>query len=118
MPSVRSSRFKFAAQAVAQSGVERGERLVEQQHARPRRDRAGKRHALALAARELIDAAMFEPFDAGQRHQLGDARLALAVGDAADLQAVADIVGHIHVGKQRIGLKHHADIAPSRSARG
>ena len=31
---------------------------------------------------------------------------------AADLQAIADIVGHAHVGKQRIGLEHHADIAP------
>ena len=31
---------EFAAQPVAQSRVERGQRLVEQQHAWPRRDRA------------------------------------------------------------------------------
>ena len=38
--------------------------------------------------------------------------LALGAVDAADFQAVADIVGDVHVGKQRIGLEHHADIAP------
>ena len=55
---------------------------------------------------------MFEPFDARQFHQFGDAPFALAVGNAADFQAVADIVADIHIGKQRVGLKHHADIAP------
>ena len=34
--------------------VERAERLVEQQHPRLDRERAGERHALALAAGELV----------------------------------------------------------------
>ena len=46
-----------AAQPVAQLGpharVEGAERLVEEQDARLRGERAGERHALALAAREL-----------------------------------------------------------------
>ena len=112
MPRVRRRRFNSPRKPVAQGGIERGERLVEQQHARPRRDGAGERHALALAARKLIDAAMLKPLDAGERDQFGDARLALGVRDAADFQAVADIVGDVHVGKQRVGLEHHADIAP------
>ena len=41
------------AQLGAHLGVERAERLVEQQHARLDRQRAGERHALALAAGEL-----------------------------------------------------------------
>jgi hypothetical protein len=42
-----------AAQFLAHLGVERAERLVEQQHARLDRQRAGQRHALALAAGKL-----------------------------------------------------------------
>jgi hypothetical protein len=42
-----------AAQFLAHLGVERAERLVEQQHARLDGQRAGQRHALPLAAREL-----------------------------------------------------------------
>ena len=42
-----------AAQLLAHLGVERAERLVEQQHARLDGQRAGERDALALAAGEL-----------------------------------------------------------------
>ena len=42
------------ADAVAQPVVEARERLVHQHHARPRRQRAGQRHALLLAARQLV----------------------------------------------------------------
>src|SRR4051794_37952364 len=41
------------AQLLADAGVERAERLVEQQHARLDRERTGERHPLALATREL-----------------------------------------------------------------
>ena len=58
---------ELAAQPLAQGGVERGQRLVEQQHARPRRDRARQRDALALAAGELVDAAVLQALDAGER---------------------------------------------------
>ena len=45
------------AQLGADGGVERAERLVEQQHLRLDGERAGERHPLALAARELVRAA-------------------------------------------------------------
>ena len=52
-----------AAQPLAQLGadlrVERAERLVEQQHPRLDRQRAGERHALALAAGELVRVALW-----------------------------------------------------------
>ncbi len=49
---------EFAAQAIAERGVERGQRLVEQQDTRTDRHRARQRNALALTAGELIDAAI------------------------------------------------------------
>ena len=45
---------QFEPHLVAQFGIERRERLVEQQHLRPLDQRAGQRHALALAARHLV----------------------------------------------------------------
>ena len=45
-------------QLLAQAQVERAERLVEQQRARPVDERAGERHALLLAAGELAGLAL------------------------------------------------------------
>ena len=59
-------RVDLDAQHVAQLGVERGQRLVEQQHARLGRERAGQGHALLLPARELIDTTMAQLADVAQ----------------------------------------------------
>ena len=48
----------LAAQLVADARVERRERLVEQQHGRLDRQRAGDRDALLLAAGELVRVAV------------------------------------------------------------
>ena len=61
------------AQLLAHGRVERAERLVEQQHARLDRERAGERHALALAARELRGIAIGEAVELHEREQLVDA---------------------------------------------
>ena len=53
---VHQLELRFLAQLL----VERAERLVEQQHLRPLGDRAGQRHALALAAGELVRLALGE----------------------------------------------------------
>src|SRR6202040_4436718 len=111
-PQSSQQPVEFAAQAVAQGGVERGERLVEKKHTWPHRDRAGKRYALPLPARKLIDAAVFQAFDTGERHQFGYSCAALGAAKAADFQTVSDVFREIHVGKQRIRLEYHADIAP------
>ncbi len=47
-------RADLLAQRHADLGVERRERLVEQQHLRLDGERAGERHALLLAAGELV----------------------------------------------------------------
>ena len=64
---------QFELRALAQLLVERGQRLVEQQHLRPARQRARQRHALLLAAGELIRLALLHAVELDQRHHLGDA---------------------------------------------
>ena len=62
------------AQLRADLRVEGAERLVEQQHARLDRERAGERHALALAARELARVALVVAGEPDDAEQLVDAR--------------------------------------------
>ena len=66
---------ELAAQSFAQRRVERGQRLVEQQHARAHRHSTRQSHALALPAGKLVNAAMLQAFDASERHQFGNPRL-------------------------------------------
>ena len=61
------------AQLLAHAGVERAERLVEQQHLRLDGERAGERHPLALAARELVRVALAEVREPDEVQQLLDA---------------------------------------------
>ena len=65
------------AQLLADACVERAERLVEQEHARLDRERAGQRHALTLAARELGRVALGEPVELDELEQLVHAPLDL-----------------------------------------
>ena len=51
---------QFDLHLLAQLLVERAQRFVEQQHLRPLDQRARQRHALALAARQLIAAPLAE----------------------------------------------------------
>ena len=64
------SRRSHVAQLLADLGVERAERLVEQQHLRLDRQRAGQRHPLALAAGELRRVAVRELLEVHELEQL------------------------------------------------
>ena len=75
------------------------------------RERAGERDALLLAARQLIGIALGELRQLDHRQHLVDARLELGRRPARDLEAEADVGGDRHVGKQGVGLEHHADRA-------
>ena len=104
-----------AAQILADLGVERAERLVQQQDARLHRQRAGQRHALPLPAGELRRIAFAQGPELHQIEQLlhppRDLRLGRAGAALAHGQPEADIVGHRHVAEQRILLEHEADAA-------
>jgi hypothetical protein len=60
-------------QLLAHLGVERAERLIQQQDARLDCQRAGKRDPLALAARQLRRVAILEPGELHKLKQLIDA---------------------------------------------
>ncbi len=99
--------------------VERGDRLVEHQHPRLERERAGDADALALAAGELVRVPVavlgVEP---DELEQLGDARLALLVvlPQPVHLQRLADDVVDRHLRVQRgVGvLEDDLQLAPHR----
>ena len=112
MPSAFCSALQLFLHVLAQLQVERAERLVEQQHLGLVDQRAGERHALALAAGKLARPARAV---AGQPHQLerllgGLAPLGLA--DALDHQPVGDVVEHVQMREQRIVLEDGVDVAP------
>ena len=96
----------LAAQLGAHLGIERGQRLVEQQQARPGRQRTGQGHALLLAARQLGRVALGLRAQAHQGQHLGHtlARLRRRL----PVQPEGHVLRGREIGKQRIALEHHA----------
>ena len=97
------------AQLLAHGRVERAERLVEQQHAGLDGERAGQRHALPLAARELGGIAVGEAVELHEREQLVDALADLGLGPLADLEAEGDVAAHGEVLEGGVVLEDEAD---------
>ena len=77
MPTRLLDVLELDLHLLAQLEVERAQRLVEQQHARPVDERARQGDALALAARELARLAPRELAEAHERERLGGALAAL-----------------------------------------
>ena len=77
-PELGLERLELDLEVLAQLRVQRAERLVEQQHARPQHQRARERDALLLAARQLVGLA---PRELGHVDQLE--RLAHPLGALA-----------------------------------
>ena len=92
--------------------VQRAERFVEQQHAGPVDQRPGQRDALALAAGQLRRGAAAMVGQAHHRQRLLRGPAALCLGHAGDLEAIGDVVDHVHVGEQGIILEHRVDVSP------
>ena len=99
------------AQLLAHGRVERAERLVEQQHAGLDRERAGERHALALATGELRGIALGEAAQLHEREQLLDTLADLGLRALADLEAEGDVACDGHVLERGVVLEHEADAA-------
>ena len=67
MPTDVLQPHQLELHGLAQLGVERRQRLVQQQHPRPLDQGAGQSHALALAAGQLVRHAVGEPLHLDQR---------------------------------------------------
>ncbi len=101
-------------QVVADLGVERAERLVEQQHLRLDGERPRERHPLALAARQLRRVALLVAGQADDLQQLVDAPVDLGLRPPADRRAEADVVAHVEVLERGVVLEDEADLARLR----
>ncbi len=78
MPSFALDLADLLAQRHADLGVERRQRLVEQQQLGLGRQRPGERHALLLAAGELVGIAVAELLQLDERQHLGLTRASIS----------------------------------------
>ncbi len=102
--------YHVFAHAAAQIQVQRVEGFVQQYQGRIGRKRPGQRHALLLAARQLVGKALVQ---AGQARELEYfPRAPIAARPAG--QSIADIAHHGQMRKQGAFLRHIADAAPFR----
>ena len=86
-------RLQLDLHLLAQLEVERAQRLVQQQHARPVDQRARQRHALALAARQLVRLAAAEAAERHHlQHLLGRAPGAPASGTLRIIRPIGDVL--------------------------
>ena len=99
---------------LAELEVERPQRLVQQQHLGAVDDRPGERDPLALAARQLRRLAVAVAASCTIASASGDTLGALAPGDAAHAQPVADVVGDSHVREERVVLEDGVDLPGER----
>lgn len=88
--------------------VERGERLVHDEHARL--DRQGAREAgpLLHPAGQLVRIGVLEPFQADHADELLNARCRVPAGHPPDGQAVSDVAEHRLPREEAEVLEHHA----------
>ena len=99
------------AELLADAGVQCSERFVQQQDLGPRRQGSGKRHPLALAARELIRVSVGEGRQPHQFQQLVDPLTLCRLVDAADRKAEGDVPAHGHVAEQGVVLEDESEAA-------
>ena len=104
----------FHLHGFTQLGVQRRQRLVEQQQLGMRSDGPRYCHALTLAARQFRHRTINHLLQLDQLQQLADPRLLLGLADAAQLERVSDVFTNGHVREQRQRLEHHAEIALMR----
>lgn len=97
----------------AQLGVEVGQRLIQQDHRRVVDQRTADRHALLLAAGELVRMALGQmPQPELIQHRLyplGDFRR----GGLTQLQRISHVLKHRFVRPQGVGLKHQPRLRSS-----
>jgi hypothetical protein len=106
-----------APQLLADLGIERAERLVEQKNTRLDGERPCERDALALAAGELCRLALAQrPAGLGSRSTARGSRPARPMPARAGAQAERHVLEHGHVPEQRVALEHEADIALADAA--
>jgi hypothetical protein len=98
--------FQYGA---AQGGIEAGERLIEQQDAWARDERAGERDSLLFAAGQITRPAKKQIFDAKGGRNVRGAILLLRLGEAR--KSVTDILLDEKMREERQRLKNVSEFA-------
>ena len=93
-----------------QLGVQVAQRLVHQERLRLTHDGPAHRHPLPLAAGEVARPAAQLLGEAEDPGRLLDPRVQLGLGHLAQLQPEADVVAHVQVRIERIGLEDHRHV--------
>jgi len=122
---VAQHAYHVFAHAAAQIQVQRVEGFVQQYQGRIGRKRPGQRHALLLAARQLVGKALVQAGQARELEYFPRAPIAARPIAARPIaarpiaarpagQSIADIAHHGQMRKQGAFLRHIADAAPFR----
>src|ERR1039457_2851596 len=102
---------KLRPEVLPELGVERGERFVEEENARPEREGARERHALLLAAGEPVDRPAPEVSHPDRLENLAGARHPLGFSHAARPEPERPVLEHREMRKERVTLENHPDVA-------
>ena len=99
---------------LAQLLIQRPQGLVHQHQPGPEHQGAGQRHTLLLAARELVRPAVLETRELHNLQDRRHLRADLRLWQFADHERKGHVLEDVHVGKQRVILEDHAQIALMR----
>ncbi len=94
--------------------VEGSQGLVHENQGRLEDQRPRQGHALLLAARELLGAAVFEALELHQLQDGGGPAADLVPGQLAPPQGEGDVLGDALVGEKGVILENDPDVAPKR----
>ena len=97
------------AHALAELGVQVGQRFVQKQELGLPDQRPAQSHALLLAAGELAGHPVGVLAQMDDLQNLLHLLLDLGLWHLLDLQGVGHVVEHVHMGPHGVGLEHHAD---------
>jgi hypothetical protein len=103
---------------LAELQIERAQRLVEQEHLRVVDERPCEANPLALATGELDRLPVAEPGELDDVQDLVDSQPSVAASDSTHAEAVANVLGHGHVRKERVVLEHRVDVPQVRRPTG
>ena len=98
----------------AQLRIEIAQGLVKQKRLGFADERARDRHALLLSTRQARRRPIREMRHLDDFERLRGAARDLRLAQPATLERVGDVLEHVHVRPDRVGLEHHAEVAPVR----
>jgi hypothetical protein len=107
-------RLQLDLERPAELGVQRAERLVQQQHGRLEHEGAGQRDPLLLAAGQLAWTPLGERRHMNQLEGLVHAAPQIRLIHPPVPQPERHVVGHGQEREQRVTLEHGVDVAPVR----